>query len=399
MKKFKISILVTSLLLSLSIMPVQAVEFNEGNESKYIQLCSSSNISRSNQSVCREFNKYLKEKNNSLQESIAETNSQLQETQRNIDEVMSSIATTNDEIVTKEQEIAYLEETITALEADITSKEDAIRERMYMQQSYLNSDSFVEYIFGASSFGDFFSRITSVNEITSYDDDLITQLATQKEQVNLQKETVKTAKENLEAQKQQLVSMQQQYEVLFAQQNEALLKAQQEQMQTQTQQGELDAALSLLVSQTQVTYVAQNTSNLKITGDSKLGQAIANKALTKVGYMYLWGGCHSMSEVTNPDTTRFDCSGLVSWAYYQAGVNIGTHTTSTLLNQGIAITSGQLQAGDIILFNNSSGHVCHVGIAINNSQMVHAPQTGSPVQVSDLSSHWRARVNCYRRLY
>ena len=40
-------------------LPIKAVDF-EGNENKYMNLCSSSNISNSNKSTCEQFNKYLK---------------------------------------------------------------------------------------------------------------------------------------------------------------------------------------------------------------------------------------------------------------------------------------------------------------------------------------------------
>ena len=51
--------------------PVAADEF-DGNESKYMTLCSSSNLSSSNKSTCEAFNKYLKTKNSELTKKLAE---------------------------------------------------------------------------------------------------------------------------------------------------------------------------------------------------------------------------------------------------------------------------------------------------------------------------------------
>ena len=394
MKKYIISSLILTLVFSLFYIgePVSAIDFS-GQEDKYMKICSSSNLSTSNYSTCKEFNSYLKKKNKDLKSSISNSKAKLEEISGNMDTLETQIATLNDEIAAKEQEINYLQTSITNLEANIAKKEQEIKDRMYAMQAYNNSNMYVDFIFGAENFADMFSRIDSVNEITEYDNDLIAQLADEKKQVETQKATVETAKANIEEQKQQQVVMQNQYEALFQEQNATLLQQQEEQKSTADAQGKLDATLSLLVQQT------QSTSH-GVTGDSALGQAIANKALSKQGCMYLWGGCHSMSEISNPGTTRFDCSGLVSWAFYQAGKNIGSNTTGTLVGKGMAISASQLQAGDIILFNASGGGgVCHVGIAINNSQMVHAPQTGSPVQVSDLTTKWRARVNSYRRLY
>ena len=57
-KKIIPAIVVLSLLTTTysNVSPVKAVDF-EGNESKYMNLCSSSNISNSNKSTCEQFNK------------------------------------------------------------------------------------------------------------------------------------------------------------------------------------------------------------------------------------------------------------------------------------------------------------------------------------------------------
>ena len=116
-----------------------------------------------------------------------------------------------------------------------------------------------------------------------------------------------------------------------------------------------------------------------------------------------WGGGHSWSSIQNPNWTQFDCSGLVNWSHYQAGVNLGRiHYTGSLINAGTGISRSELQAGDIILFssNGQASGVHHVGIYIGNNQMVHAPTTGQPVQVANLSFiYWQNEWYTCRRLY
>lgn len=63
---------------------------------------------------------------------------------------------------------------------------------MYAMQSYNNSNSYIEFIFGASSFSDFFSRIDSINEITQFDEELIEKINEEKKQVEDQKATLET---------------------------------------------------------------------------------------------------------------------------------------------------------------------------------------------------------------
>ena len=200
-KSLVFSICLTMLLTAHgSIKETKAVNF-EGQESKYMNLCSSSKLSNSNYSTCKQFNEYLKKKNKELQSSINSSKEEISQTQSTLDGVVSEIANLNNQIQEKQNEIDYLETSIKNLENSINRKEEEIRDRMYAMQSYNNSNSYVEFIFGASSFSDFFARIDSVNEITSYDEELIAEIADEKKQVEVQKGTVETAKANIESQK------------------------------------------------------------------------------------------------------------------------------------------------------------------------------------------------------
>lgn len=388
MKKIIISLLCSLTLIGLVLPNVAATDF-EGNEEKYMNICSASNITQSTKAVCKEFNNYLKQKNKSLTQSIADTNSQINAAKENLTKLASQIAATNDAIAEKEQEISYLETTIANLENSIKIKEKKVKDRMYSQQSSYNTSTYTDYIFGAKSFTELFARISNLTQLTAYDRELITELANEKKQVASQKELALAAKANLEAQKKQLASLQAEYEKQYAEKNSLLIQQEQAKQANENAQNQIDAALAVLIQQA----AAQTTKISSVTGNSSVGQAIANKALSKQGCTYVWGSCHSMSEITNPNQSTFDCSGLVAWAHYQAGVNIGSVSTSTLRSMGKTVSSSQLQAGDIVLFSS------HVGIAINATQMVHAPQTGDVVKVVNLTDSLRARVIAYKRLY
>lgn len=168
--------------------PVQATDFS-GQEDKYMKLCSSSNLSTNNLNTCKEFNTYLKNKNKELKSQVSDSKSKVSDTQNSLNSISSEISALNDQIAEKQKEIEYLQTSISNLEASIAKKEEEVKERMYSMQSYNNNNSYIDFIFGASSFTDMFARIDSVNEITSYDDELVAQLADEKEQVETQKAT------------------------------------------------------------------------------------------------------------------------------------------------------------------------------------------------------------------
>ena len=96
-----------------------------------------------------------------------------------------------------------------------------------------------------------------------------------------------------------------------------------------------------------------------------------------LGVPYVWGG-------TTPK--GFDCSGFVQYVYKHAlGINI-SRTTSTQINDGREVGRNQLQPGDLV-FTNSG----HVTLYIGNNQVIHAPQPGDKVKISNMWAFWRAR--------
>ncbi|MFD4604442.1 NlpC/P60 family protein [Streptomyces sp. NPDC058464] len=97
-------------------------------------------------------------------------------------------------------------------------------------------------------------------------------------------------------------------------------------------------------------------------------------AKTKLGTPYVYGA-------TGPSS--FDCSGLTSWAYAQAGVSI-PRTSESQATIGTKIYStSDLQVGDLVFFFND---LHHVGLYAGNGQILHAPRTGTVVRYESMST-------------
>ena len=64
---------------------------------------------------------------------------------------------------------------------------------MYIMQSYMNENTFINYIFGADNFTDMLSRIDSFNTLT-YDQDLIVSNVRKEKEIENQKVTLENAK-------------------------------------------------------------------------------------------------------------------------------------------------------------------------------------------------------------
>lgn len=82
---------------------------------------------------------------------------------------------------------------------------------------------------------------------------------------------------------------------------------------------------------------------------------------------------------------QFDCSGLVQWAYAQAGVHLD-RTTYQQINEGIPVPRSQVRPGDLVF-----PHPGHVQLAIGNNLVVEAPHAGASVRVSSLGNNVQIR--------
>ena len=395
MKKLGISFLAFCSLFAMSLFPidVHATDF-EGQEDKYIKICSS-NLTNSNKKVCQEFNKYLKEKNQDLKEEIQDTKDDLSETNNNIEEVSKKIETLNSQIDEKNKEIDYMLKSIEKIKKDIAKKEEQMRERLYVMQTTYNSNWVLDFLFGSEDFSTFFSRIGSVNDITAYEKELVEELTQQKQNLDTQQKSLETAKENLESQKKSQEALQEKYIELKTAQQEKIKDSQQESKEVSSAQKKIDAALSELISRAPS---GGGGGGSYVPGDSAVRNAIAQKALTRLGCRYWWGA-------NGPN--YFDCSGLVYWAYNQAGVSLGRTTAAGYAGSGKAISRSELQPGDVITFSYGSG-VAHIGIYIGGGSFVHASGEGSGtvgqypdqcVKTAPLSGYWERYVYNYRRLY
>jgi cell wall-associated NlpC family hydrolase len=114
--------------------------------------------------------------------------------------------------------------------------------------------------------------------------------------------------------------------------------------------------------------------------------AAVRAALSKQGTAYVWGA---------KGPNNFDCSGLVQWAWHQAGVQLGGDTYSQI-KQGIPVPPDQVRAGDMIFPLNSFNEggragPGHVQLAIGPNQVVHAPQTGDVVRIAPMPARFIAR--------
>ncbi|MGY1637866.1 C40 family peptidase [Geodermatophilus sp. SYSU D00742] len=120
-----------------------------------------------------------------------------------------------------------------------------------------------------------------------------------------------------------------------------------------------------------------------VAAANPVAQAAVDTALAQVGDAYRYGA-------TGPDA--FDCSGLTTFAYRAAGVEL-PRTSRAQAGAGVPVSRDALQPGDLVFFYSP---VSHVGMYIGNGQMVHASTAGQPVKVVNMD--YMPSYNTARRI-
>jgi cell wall-associated NlpC family hydrolase len=117
-----------------------------------------------------------------------------------------------------------------------------------------------------------------------------------------------------------------------------------------------------------------------------VGDRAAAIAVREVGVPYRWGG--------SSPAGGFDCSGLVYWVYGRLGIAL-PHSSYALYDRGRRVARSRMRPGDLLFFSGLG----HVGIYIGRGRMVHAPHSGTRVQVVKLKrSSYGASLVGVRRI-
>lgn len=104
-----------------------------------------------------------------------------------------------------------------------------------------------------------------------------------------------------------------------------------------------------------------------------------------LGVRYVYGGVSPRS--------GFDCSGFTRFVYAHFGISL-PHYSGAQFDRGRRVSRAGLRPGDLVFFDDLG----HVGIYIGHGRFIHAPHTGTDVQVSPLDGWYSSEFDGARRL-
>ena len=394
-----------------------------GNEEYYTNKCKKASLTKSEIEICTAYSEYLKEKNSDVQASLIELNQLLDNSKLSLSESYEKLIEIQNQISNVQLEIDFLQASIGELEISILEKETLIANRMYQTQGNSSNQVYIDFIFGAKNLGDFFSRIESLNEITTYDEELIKSLGNDKallEEKELEFNNIKDELFGLEMNEQALQlslleavnnyendadSLLLELSNISGNQNsvnQAIVSAREREEQLAREEADRNNQANSNQSNenTQSNNDNNNSNNNNSnnnnntgggTTPTKTGDSIASLAKSKNGAPYVWGG-------TGPNS--FDCSGLTSWAHSQVGISI-PRTSSAQFASGTSISINNLQPGDLVFYDTMNmGGASHVGVYLGGGTFIHAGTSSTGVYIANMNqSYWTTRYLGARRYY
>lgn len=327
-----------------------------------------------------------------LKKDKAAAESEVGSLQEELTELVSKISRLESDLIEKGEEVSQAEEDLK----EAQQKEEEQYEDMKLRIKFMYEEgdtSIVETLVSAKNFSDLVNKAEYVQNVHTYDRQMLKEYVDTKQQVAELKDTLEEEMSNMENMQAQFESDKENLDAtLESKKSEianldgeiqaAVEKAAEEQRrEEEARQREASQTPSgnngngagsggtdggKKPSSPQPSYQGQ--------GDTAVAQAIVSAAYSQLGVPYKWGG-------TTPGV-GLDCSGLVQYAHRMAGISIPRNSESQY-------ASGQKVS------NPQPGDICwkpgHVGIYIGGGKMIEAQQTGTNIMISNVRAVGYAR--------
>lgn len=120
------------------------------------------------------------------------------------------------------------------------------------------------------------------------------------------------------------------------------------------------------------------------------GVIASEAAVAQIGMPYKSGG-------STPAAGGFDCSGLVLYAWKQAGVTVSGRSAAAQYSSTTRIRESQLEPGDLVFYKSGSS-VSHVALYVGDGDIVQARKPGVKLSRDKVATFWRSQLVGFGRV-
>ncbi len=253
-------------------------------------------------------------------------------------------------------------------------------------EAYTGAGSQMDVLLGASDISEFSDRLEFMGALAQNDADLATEALTARQQAEWAAERYGEAVEEKEAELDQMAAKRSEIERMLAEQ-EALADKLDREYQDYLDAQAAQAAAAAAAEAAAADATSSGGGGSVDTGgggggsfgpppNASAAQIAIAAAKSKIGSSYVWG---------TAGPTTFDCSGLTSWAYAQAGVYL-PHSSAAQAAAFPSVPYSAAQPGDLLFFYSP---ISHVALYIGGGMMIHArnPGPGGQVQIGSVAGY------------
>jgi len=273
-----------------------------------------------------------------------------------------------------EHKLAEAKDMRDAAERKARSAEDRLAQRAV--QAYVGTGSQLDGLLGAASIGEFSDRLEFMGALAESDAAVALEAKNARQEADWAADRYSDAAKERKAQVQAIQGQLDRLDTMIGEQEAVYQKLQKDRQDYLAALAAQRAALEQARSQESQTFggSSSDAGGYVPPANASAAQIAVGAAQSVLGTQYVFGSADP--------SVGFDCSGLTSWAWGQAGVSI-PHSSAAQYSSLPHVPLDQVEAGDLIFY---SSPISHVALYIGGGQIIHArhPGPGGEVQMSSM---------------